>query len=335
MTTSTAPSPPEPETPVVTAAESRFGRTRSVEALRNYGILVFLTAMFVALSLASSNFLTANNLKNVIEDASSVGMIACAGTIVMIAGGFDLSAGSIFAATAVIAAKVSNASGPELAVVVAVVAGCGMGLINGVLTTYGRINPFVGTLGTMIAYDGVAVALTGSGVLIINNSSFANIGNLDILGFAISSWYLLIAALVCGFLLNRTVFGQHVFAAGGNRFAALLSGVPINRTLMLTYVLSGCLAAIAGLSVAAQSLSVDPTGGDALIFQALAAIMIGGNSIWGGEGAIWRTIVGVFITTLIVNGFNLLGINPLYQQIANGVLICVAVGTDTWVRRRA
>jgi len=334
MTTSAPTTSPESETPPSRSAVI-LGRARSLDVLRNYGILIFLIAMFVALAFASNTFLTASNLKNVINDASAVGMIAAAGTLVIIAGGFDLSAGSIFAASAVIAAKVSNASGPELAVVVALAAGCGMGLINGLLTTYGRINPFVGTLGTMIAFDGMAVALTGSGVLIINNGSFANISNLNIFGFAISSWYLLVAALICGFLLNRTVFGQHIFAAGGNRFAALLSGVPLNRTLTLTYVLSGAFAAVAGLAVAGQSLSVDPTGGDTLIFQALAAIMIGGNSVWGGEGAIWRTMVGVFITTLIVNGFNLLGINPLYQQIANGALICIAVGTDTWVRRRA
>ena len=131
-------------------------------------------------------------------------------------------------------------------------------------------------------------------------------------------------------LLRRLLFG-----AGGNLSAARLSGVPVNRTLIGCYVLSGGVAALAGVIVAARSLSVSATTGSNIIFDALAAILIGGNSAFGGEGAIWRTVVGVAILAVISNGFNLLGIDPLYQQIVSGTIILVAVGADAWTRRRA
>jgi ribose transport system permease protein len=326
---STTPAPTEP------SAAAAGGRGVNVAALRDYGVVVFLFALFVALSLSTDTFLTVTNLKNVADSAVAVGLIACAGTIVIMAGGFDLSAGAIFVLASIVGVKVSNEVSPAVGAIAAVLAGCGLGLVNGLLCTVGRINPFVGTLGTMTAFGGIAVALSGSGLILVNDASFANIANTDLLGLHVSTWLLVGVALFCGFLLNWTVFGRHVFGRGGNIFAARLSGVPVHRTLTAAYVLSGGVAAMAGVIVAARSLSVSPSGGTNLIFEALAAILIGGNSVLGGEGAIWRTMVGVFIIALIGNGFNLLGVDPLYQQVVSGTLIIVAVGSDAWVRRRA
>jgi ribose transport system permease protein len=314
------------------AAKPRRGLR--VATLRDYGIVFFLIALFIGLSLSTDTFLTTTNLKNIVDGSVAMGLIACAGTIVIIAGGFDLSAGAIFAVSAIVGAKVSNGASPTVGIVVGVLAGCGLGLINGLLCTVGRINDFVGTLGTSIAYGGIATAISGSGLLLIENPSFSNVANTEILGFHSSTWILVVVALFCAFLLNRTVFGRHIFGTGGNLAAARLSGVPINRTRAAAYVLSGGVAAIAGLIVAARSLSVSATTGTNIIFDALAAILIGGNSVLGGEGAIWRTIVGVLILSMISNGFNLLGVDPLYQQIVNGTIILVAVGADAWARRR-
>ena len=326
--TSAPPSPP----PTATA-----GRLRSLRLsnLRDYGIVLFLVALVIGLSLGTDTFLTTNNLKNVLDNAVAVGLIAVAGTIVIIAGGFDLSAGAIFAVSAIVAVKVSNETSAIVGILIGLVAGCGLGLVNGLLTTVGRITHFVATLGTMIAYGGIAVAISGSGLVLINDPSFADIANTDVLGFHLSSWILVVVAVLCGVLLNRTVFGRHVFGAGGNLSAARLSGVPVNRTLIGCYALSGGVAALAGVIVAARSLSVSATTGSNIIFDALAAILIGGNSAFGGEGAIWRTVVGVAILAVISNGFNLLGIDPLYQQIVSGTIILVAVGADAWTRRRA
>jgi ribose transport system permease protein len=329
--TSVAPSPLTPAVaePVPSKSSLRLAK------LRDYGILMFLVALLVALSLSTDTFLTVSNLKNVVDGAVATGLIAVVGTIVVIAGGFDLSAGAIFAVAAIVAAKASNGTSPVVGMLAGVLVGSGLGLVNGLLCTVGRINNFVGTLGTMIAYGGLATALSGSGLLLINDPSFGDIANTSLLGVHLSTWIFIVVALLCGFLLNWTVFGRHAFASGGNVAAARLSGVPINRTLAGAYVLSGAVAGLAGIIVAAQSLSVSATSGSDIIFQALAAILIGGNSVLGGEGAIWRTMVGVFILALISNGFNLLGVDPLYQQIVSGTIILIAVGSDAWTRRRA
>jgi ribose transport system permease protein len=323
-----------PATPPTTTERRRL-RSPRLSDLRDYGIVVFLIALVVGLSLSTDTFLTTNNLKNVVDGAVATGLIAAAGTIVIIAGGFDLSAGAIFAVSAILGVKVSNDVSPIVGILAGVAVGMGLGLINGLLTTVGRINDFVATLGTMIAYGGAAVALSGSGLVLVKDPSFANLANTDVLGFHLSSWILVGVLLFCAFLLNLTVFGRAVFGLGGNPSAARLSGLPINRVKTATYVLSGGVAGLAGLIVAARSLSVSPNAGSGIIFDALAAILIGGNSAFGGEGAIWRTTVGVAILAVISNGFNLLGVDPLYQQIVSGTIILVAVGADAWTRRRA
>lgn len=320
------------------ARENRrgLGRTAPVNlaALRDYGIVLGLIVLFVYLSFASDVFLTTNNMRNLVDQAVAVGLIACAGTIVIIAGGFDLSAGAIFAVAALVGAEVANVSGSELGVVAGLGVGALLGLANGILCTVGRINHFVGTLGTSIVFAGMASAIGGGSLILINQQSFGNLASTEVLGLKSSTLAFVVFAGFCAFLLNRTVFGRQTFATGGNLVASRLSGVPISRTLMAAYVLSGFAAALAGLIVASRTLSVNSNTGAGIIFDSLAAILIGGNSVLGGEGAIWRTLVGVFILATITNGFNLLGFDPLYQQMVTGAIILLAVGADGWARRR-
>lgn len=310
------------------------GRVRSLSLLRQYGIVLFLVLLFIVLSLSTDTFLTSNNLQNVLNGSAGMGLIAIAGGLVIIGGGFDLSAGAIFTVCAVLGAQVSNATSPVVGILLALCAGCALGAFNGAVVTVGRINAFVATLGTSIAFAGIAVALTGSGTILIQDDSFANLASTTIVGIEMSTWLLLGVALLFGFLLNQTVFGLHVRSIGGNKAAARLSGLPVYRTVAITYMLSGTVAALAGMIVAARSMSITQTSGATIVFDALAAILIGGNSVFGGEGAIWRTLVGVGILALISNGFNLLSVDPLYQQIVTGAIILVAVGADAWSRRR-
>src|SRR4051794_32464604 len=268
MTDATSAPPAAPDG----AAATRRRPALQLSNLRDYGIVVFLIALVIALWLSTDTFMTVNNLKNVLDGAVATGLIAAAGTIVIIAGGFDLSAGAIFAVSAILGVKVSNDVSPLVGIVAGIGVGCGLGLVNGLLTTVGRISDFVATLGTMIAYGGIAVALSGSGLVLINDPSFANLANTDILGFHLSSWILVGVLLFCAFLLNLTVFGRAVFGLGGNPSAARLSGLPINRVKTATYVLSGAVAGLAGLIVAARSLSVSANAGSGIIFDALAAI---------------------------------------------------------------
>lgn len=321
--------PPEPVEP----ARRAWRLTDHLDALRDYGIVVVLVAIFVALSLSTDVFLTSQNLKNLVDQAVAVGLLACAGSLVIIAGGFDLSAGAIFAVSAIVGAKLANSSGVPVGVAVGVAVGILLGLVNGIICTVGRINHFVGTLATSIVFFGLATKISGGSLIIVSDASFADLANTSILGVKSSTVIFVLFALFCAFILNRTVFGRHVFATGGNLEASRLSGVRINRTLAAAYVLSGFAAAVAGLIVASRTLSVNAQTGNGIIYDALAAILIGGNSVLGGEGAIWRTLCGVMILALISNGFNLLGIDPLFQQIVTGLIILAAVGLDAWTRR--
>ncbi len=308
---------------------------RVVDAVREYGIAIFLVLLLVVLALTSDVFLTTNNLRNVVEAAVPMGLVAIGGTLVIIAGGFDLSAGAILTVGAVTGALVSNAASPWVGVLAGLGAGVGLGLFNGLLVTVGRVNAFVGTLATSIGFAGLAVALCSSSIVLISDESFGDLAGTKVAGIKSATLILVASALLLAFLLNRTVFGRYIFGIGGNATAARLSGVPSTRTIATTYVLSGFFAALGGVIVASRAGTVSGTTGGTIIYDALAAILIGGNSVLGGEGAIWRTTVGVAILALIANGANLNGVDPLYQQILTGVIILVAVGMEAWTRRSA
>jgi len=315
-----------------------FWRARSrsksrVDLLKDYSILGFLLGLFVFLAATSHAFLTTQNLNNVLDQSVAVGLLACAGGMVIMGGGFDLSAGAIYVLSAVLAAKVANATNAEIGIAAGILAGMALGGVNAVICTIGRINAFVGTLATSIFFSGAAVAITGGGFTYIDDQNF---GKLSTKLFGISAPIIIFAlfALVCAFLLNKTIFGRHLLAAGDNKEAAALSGVSVHLTLTRAYVLSGIASGLAGVVVASRSLAVGSTagGGNSVLFAALAAILVGGVSMLGGEGAIWRILAGVLILAFVANGFNLNGVDPLYQQMMSGALILVAVAADVWIR---
>lgn len=304
-----------------------------LDAVRDFGIVGVLIALFVFLSFASDVFLTETNLKNVVDQSVAVGLLAVAGSLVIIAGGFDLSAGAIFAVCAIVGSKLVDSGGVAEGIAAGLALGAFLGLCNGIICTVGRINHFVGTLATSIVFLGLAAKISGGGLIIVENPSFSELANAEIIGLKSSTVIFIAFAVICAFILNRTVLGRHIFATGGNLEAARLSGVRTARTIAFTYILSGTAAGLAGLIVAARTLSTNAQTGNGIIYNAIAAILVGGNSVMGGEGAIWRTICGVLILALIANGFNLLGIDPLFQQIVTGLIILGAVGLDAWTRR--
>ncbi len=299
----------------------------------DYAVLLVLVAMFVTLSLTSDTFLSKTNLLNILDQWAPVGIIACAGTLVIIAGGFDLSVGAVFALAGVVAAKVTGFTDPVLGLLAGVAAGAVVGLANGLLATVGRINSFIVTLASSMMVRGIALAITAGMLLTVDDPGFAKLGNNSFLGLTLASWIFIGVACLCGFASSRLPFGRYVFAAGGNPEAARLSGIRINAIRTATFVGSGAAAGIAGIIAASQVSNAQADTGMGLELQAIAAIVIGGTSIIGGEGAVWRTVVGLFILALINNGFNLLGINPNYQQVIQGAIILGAVGIDVWSRR--
>jgi ribose transport system permease protein len=302
---------------------------------REYGIVGAFLVLFIVLSVASSTFFTKTNLLNLIDQQAAVGIIACAGTLVIIAGGFDLSTGAVYALAGVVAAKIALATGnTPLAYLGGLGVGLACGLANGLGITVMRIHSFIATLASALIIGGFAIVITSGQLITVTSGSFANLGTSDLLGVKWTTWLFVAAAMVTAVLLSQTTFGRYVRAVGGNREAARLGGVRVNNVRALTFVLSGAAAAIAGVMIASRNITGDASSGTGIELTAIAAIVLGGTSLSGGEGAIWRTIVGVLILGMINNGLVLLNINPTYDEIVEGAIILGAVALDALAHRR-
>ena len=316
---------------------TRRGANRAVDLLREYGIVAATILLFVVMSFASEAFLTPGNLLNILNQNAAVGIVACAMTLTLIAGGFDLSLGSVFGVSAISAGMVMNATGSIAAGVLAGLAiGFAFGFLNGAIVTFGRINFFVATLAMSLIYRGIAFVITGGFLVVIGIREFSALARSPLfLGVRAPVIIFIAFALLCGFILKYTVFGRHIFAVGSNDYAARLSGVNVSMVRTWTYVIGGTAAALAGLITMSRTLSVDPQAGLGIEFDAIAAVLVGGTSLMGGSGAVWRTVVGVVLFALINNGFNLLGLDPLYNKIFVGAVIILAVALDVWGRKRS
>jgi ribose transport system permease protein len=304
-----------------------------VSVLRDYGIVVSFIALFVTLSIASPVFFTRVNLLNVVDQSAAVGLIACGATLVIIAGGFDLSVGGIYAISGVVAAEAVPHVGPWPAIGLGALAGAGFGLCNGLLTTVGRINPIITTLATALMIRGLAVAITGGFLVRVDDPDYAILGSDQLFGVRYTTYLFVVFAIATAILLSRTTLGRAIYASGGNAEAARLSGIRVGVVRATTFVVSGLSAGLAGVMISSRVSTGQADTGVGIELTAIAAVVIGGTSILGGEGAIWRSVLGVLLLTLIGNGFNLLNVNPTYQQIFQGAIILSAVAIDAWSRR--
>jgi ribose transport system permease protein len=317
---------------------SRFGPLARVDASRLHaaGILLPFVLLFITLSIASSAFLTKVNLLEILDQQSSTLVVAAAGTLVLVTGGIDISVGAIYALAAVTSATVALHSGAGLAIAVGIGVGAAVGLVNGLIVTILRINAIITTLAMSFVVTGLATLVANGGLIVLfNDSSYGSFSQATFLGVRMSIWVMLIPVVLLGLVLSRAAVGRYMYAVGGNPQAARLAGVRVNEIRVLTFVLSGTAAGLAGVidtsRVLSASASTDTT---AFAFTVLAGIVVGGTSILGGDGAIWRSVVGVLFIALVGNGYILLGLNSLYQQITLGLLLIGAVSLDVWSRRR-
>ena len=318
------------------AAPTRLWRRVHISAVRSYGIVIAFVALFATLSLASDVFLTKQNLVNLAFQAAPIGIMACGGALVFIAGGFDLSVGAIAAFSGVIAAKVYVDAGVPvwLAFVLGALTGLALGIGNGLLVTVARVNAFIATLASSIIVYGLAVAVTGGFLISIDSPAWETLGLGEIWGINYPIFVWLGFALFCGFLLSRTTFGRYVYAVGGNAEAARLSGVRVGVVRSATFAISGLSAGIAGFIIASEVSTAQAEANNAAnTFDAITAVILGGVSILGGEGAIWRAVLGAFFLQMIGNGFNLLNVQPVYQNVFKGTILLAAVALDAWARR--
>jgi len=317
-------------------AAPRPRRRVDLSIVRSYGIVVAFVVLFITLSATSDVFLTRKNLLNLAFQSVPIGILACGGALVFIAGGFDLSVGAIASFAAIIAAKSFVGGGTPIwaAFLLGALAGLGWGIVNGVLVSVGRVNAFIATLATNFIVYGVSVAITGGFLVEVPSASWGRLGLGSTGGINYPIFVWLGFALFCGFLLSRTIFGRYTYAAGGNAEAARLSGVRVGVVRAATFAISGLSAGIAGVILASEVASAQPDMDNLNnTFSAITAVILGGISLLGGEGAIWRAVLGAFFLQMLGNGFNLLDINPVYQAIFKGVILLAAVSLDAWARR--
>lgn len=310
-------------------------RERGLLQLRQSGIVLPFIALFAVLSITSSHFFTGTNLLNVLNQQSSTLVAATAETLVLVAGGLDLSIGAIYSLAGVTAAHFALVTNPAVAILLALLVGLVVGLVNGVVIAVFRVNSLIATLAMAYIVTGIAGMATGGNIINdFNRPSFGDFSNTVFLGVRTSTWVMIFVVVVLGIVLARTTAGRYIYAAGGNAEAAQLAGVRVRRVQILAFACSGTAAALGGVIDTSRVLSAQSNAGTALAFTVLAGIVVGGTSILGGRGAVWRSVVGILFIALIANGFNLLGANPLYETVVLGVLLVGAVAFDAWTRLR-
>ena len=300
-------------------------------------LLPFLTliVLCIALTIATPHFLTAINLSSVARQTAVINIMALGMTLVIITGGIDLSVGSILAVAGLFGTMVIKHGLPiPLAIGVGIATGFACGLLNGLMITGLRIAPFIVTLGTLGAYRGLALVVSQGLPVHEIPQSFSFLGDGNFLGFPCSLWLLALCAILMHFLLENTKLGRYSFAVGSNGSAAYYAGVPIGFVLTAVYAIAGLLSGLAGMVEASRLMTGQPTAGQGYELQAIAAVVIGGGSLQGGEGSVIGTLIGAFIMGLLSNGSDLLGINPYWQQVTIGVVIIAAVGFDELRKRK-
>ena len=310
------------------AAESeRTMRARVGSFLQEQGALVMLVLVCLIATFRYDAFLTPENLLNVLRQNSMLGLVALGMTFVILTGGIDLSVGSILALAGVAAAYLAP-YGALAAVLGALATGTALGLINGVFIAKGRIQPFIVTLGMMIAARGLTLAITDEKSIRISSSQsdLAWLGRGDIAGLPVPILILLVAFAVGWSVLNYTRFGRHVYALGDNDEAARLLGLNIDRATIGVYAISGLLAGLAGVILAARLGAGNPVEGVGWELSAIAAVVVGGTLLTGGQGSAVSTLVGVLLLGVIFNLFNLEGqISPWWQLVLRGVILLIVV----------
>ncbi|MFU0824939.1 ribose ABC transporter permease [Clostridium sp.] len=297
--------------------------------LMKYKTLFGFVILCIIMAILSPRFLAVSNIRNVLTQVSVNAVIAVGMTFVILTGGIDLSVGSTLAISGAVAATlVKNNGNVFVAVVAALVIGALVGLINGVFVAKGKIQAFIVTLATMTIFRGATQVYTNGTPVSGLGKAFGTIGNKDILGIPFPVLITLIVFLAAFYVLSETRYGRYVFALGGNEDSARLSGINTDKIKTLVYVISGITAAISGIIVTSRIGSASATAGSGYELDAIAAVVLGGTSLSGGEGSVIGTIIGALIIGVLNNGLNLLNVSPYYQAIVKGIVILLAVLID-------
>jgi inositol transport system permease protein len=313
--------------------------------MSKYGIVVIFIALCIILSIVEPAFRSMRNVTNVIRQVSIIGIVSMGVTFCIITTGIDLSSGSMIALISVVVATTSqNAVNPDqpvsivmpivIAIGISLLLGVVLGSINGSLTAFGKIPPFIATLGMMTVARGAAALYTQGRPVGDLKDTFTFIGTGSFLGIPLPIWIYIAMAILAHVLLSKTKFGRHVFAIGGNEQAARICGINVERTLVKVYAFAGFLTAVSAILLTARTSAGNPTYGLAYELDAIAATVIGGTSLSGGIGSIPFCVIGALIIGVLNNGMDLLGVNAYWQQIVKGFIIVIAVLIDARKQKR-
>lgn len=296
---------------------------------------VTLIVLFVVLIIASPHFLTETNLSSVVRQTAVINIMALGMTLIIISGGIDLSVGAILAMSGLLGTMAMEHHQPiPVGILLGILTGMACGALNGVFITRLRVNPFIVTLGTLGIYRGMTLIISNGLPVHKIPPSFSFLGEGNLLGVPFVLWILLLCAGLMHILLEHTKLGRYAFSIGSNEQAAFYAGIPVRFHLTSVYAIGGLLTGLAGMIEASRLMTGQPTAGQGYELQAIAAVVIGGGSLRGGEGSVLGTLIGAFIMGLLSNGSDLLGISPYLQQAIIGGVIILAVTVDELRKRR-
>ena len=306
-----------------------FRRAIHAVGVQNISLLIAILLVVLIIGLQNPLFFTVGNLKVIGTAISIVGLLAVVQTIVIILGALDISVGSIAGLTSVTSAMIfTSTSSAAVGVVSAIAIGVACGLLNGCIIVFGRVNPVIATLATLAAYKGFAQLISEGRAQGYTGADpfFVFLARGALIGIPVLIWVLVIVALLAHVVLRYTSIGRNIYAVGGNNIASRLGGININRYIIGVYMVTGAVAAIAGILITARTGSGQPvSGSEGLELQAITAAALGGAALKGGKGAIAGTILAVILLGVLSNGMTLLGVNTFWQNVAQGALLIIAV----------
>lgn len=302
--------------------------------LVDYGMVWALVLILIAATIAYPGFFAPANLRNILGQSAPVGIVAVGMTFVIIAGGLDFSVGAIFALAAVLFAMTADALGLWGAALAVLAVSLACGAVNGFVVTRLRVSPFVATLGTGSIFGGLAYIVSNSAPQSPMLFGYDYLGIERWLGIPVAGWTMVAIFLVGAVVLARTSYGQSIFAAGGNAEAARLSGLPVNLLTGSTYLISAACAGFGGMILSSRLGVGQADMGGTVSLDAIAVVVIGGTSLLGGEGAMWRTAIGLATIATLTNVFDSLAVSTSYQLVIKGTIVVLAVAFDVFARSR-
>jgi ribose transport system permease protein len=330
---SAVPQPADGETFDPRASVRRSPLRTVLDRSLEYGLLIGFILLCALLTLVAPVFLTPINLFNVALQASVVAILAFGQTFVILSAGIDLSVGSVLALTGAVMAMQTGQNGVLVGILVGLLAGAVLGALNGLFVTRARVAPFIATLAMLAIARGLTYIYTQGSPIRVDQPAFNVFGQGTVGAVPVPVLIMLAVFVVCLVVLTQTRFGRYVFAIGSNPEVTRLAGVPIDRYVVAVYAISGLLAALGGLILTGRLAAADPNAATGYELDVIAAVVIGGTSLFGGRGGVFGTLIGALIIAVVGNGMVLLNVNPFWTQAVKGAIILIAVLPDSLRRK--